>query len=98
MVATCVQLIQAAWGSLDGLTTFEDARSYRETMKVYSKLAEAGTEVTLQALNSEYMKIKSNHRGVYDSQKDQLRVGKVDCVRLVTWLELRLSHSTGAGC
>ena len=40
-VATCVQLIQAAWGSLDGQTTFEDARSCRETMKAYSKLAEA---------------------------------------------------------
>ena len=26
----------------------------------------------MQALNSEYMKIKFNHRGVYDSQKDQL--------------------------
>ena len=36
-VATCVQLIQAAWGSLEGLTTFEDARSCRETMKAYSK-------------------------------------------------------------
>ena len=34
--------------------------------------AEANAEVTLQALNAEYMKIKFNHRGVYDSQKDQL--------------------------
>ena len=28
----------------------------------------------------------------------RVRVGKVDCVRLVTWLELKLSHATGAGC
>ena len=71
-VMTCTQLIESAWGSLDGKTTFEDARSCRETMTAYAKLAAAGTEVTLMALQSEYLKIKKEHRGVYDSQKDQL--------------------------
>jgi hypothetical protein len=71
-VLTTVQLIQAAWGSLDGQTTFEDARSCRETMSAYATLAAAGSEVTLRALDAECMKVKKEHRGVYDSQRDQL--------------------------
>ena len=71
-VATCTQLIEAAWGALDGKTTFEDARSCRETMSAYEKLSSSGTEVSLKALEAEYFKVKKEHRGVYDSQKDQL--------------------------
>ena len=71
-VDTCTQLIQNAWGSLDGKTTFEDARSCRETMLAYEKLSASKTEVSLKALEGEYFKIKKEHRGVYDSQKDQL--------------------------
>ena len=71
-VATCTQLIQAAWGALDGKTTFEDARSCRETMSAYEKISSSGAEVSLKALEGEYFKTKKEHRGVYDSQKDQL--------------------------
>ena len=42
-----------------------------------------------------------SHAGKLSRKKNtsySVRVGKVDCVRLVTLLELKLSHSTGAGC
>ena len=71
-VETCVQLILNAWGALDGETTFQDNRSCRETMAAYKALEAAGAEITLAALEAEYNKIKGNHRGVYDSQKDRL--------------------------
>ena len=71
-VLTCQELISGAWGSLDGQSTFEDARSCRETMSAYKALEEAGLEVSLPALSAEYNKVKHNHRGVYDTQKDQL--------------------------
>jgi hypothetical protein len=71
-VSTCVQLICAAWPALDGKTTYEDARSCRETMLAYMALDAANEEVTFTALTAEYSKVKSDHRGVYDSQKDQL--------------------------
>ena len=41
-------------------------------MSAYEKLASSGTEVSLKALEAEYFKVKKEHRGVYDSQKDQL--------------------------
>lgn len=71
-VLTCQELISGAWGSLDGQSTFEDARSCRETMAAYEALEKAGLEVSLSALSAEYNKVKHNHRGVYDTQKDQL--------------------------
>ena len=41
-------------------------------MTAYEKLKDSGTEVSLKALQSEFFKIKKEHRGVYDAQKDQL--------------------------
>jgi len=33
-----------------------------------------------------------------EGDEGMIRVRKADCVINATWLELKLSHSTGAGC
>ena len=71
-MATTTTLVENAWPALDGTTTFQDARSCRETAKAYTALQQAGVEMSHKALQSEYLKQKNTHRGVYDSQKCQL--------------------------
>ena len=71
-MATVIGLVEHYWPALDGTTTFQDNRSCRETKHAYLALESANEEVSMKALNAEYLKRKSNHRGVYDSQKCQL--------------------------
>ena len=71
-MATTLTLVENAWPSLDGVGTFQDARSCRETMHAYGALQSAGADMTHQALQSEYLKQKNNHRGVYDSHQCEL--------------------------
>jgi hypothetical protein len=71
-MATTLSLVENAWPALGGTETFQDARSCRETAHAYQQLALAGTDMTHQALQAEYLKQKNNHRGVYDSNQCQL--------------------------
>ena len=69
---TIKEKVLAVWPSLDGSTTFPDARDCRETMLTYKALDAAGTDVTKAALDTELLKQKNKHRDVYCAQKCQL--------------------------